>query len=161
TPLLLEVLAPDHERGVLRSLAVLTAVGLLAIATYAAVPLLARTEFAALIGVTILFALAAVVASRAHLAPALALATVAGVAASVLASIDQLGVTSGILIGMTVLLTIGFSKRHVGRSGAEATSQRLFDATMHLLPLGIIRIDLDGAVHYANPMFKTITGLTA
>ena len=162
TPLLLEVLASKHERSASRRLAVVAAAIVFAIVTYVATPLLVRVESAGLIGVAVVFAIAAVAASRAQLALALALGALAGIVASALPSLDQIGVTCGILIGITLLLAIGLADRHVDRFGAaEAAGRQLFDATMRLLPLGIIRIGVDGTMRYANPMFQTITGLTA
>jgi two-component system sensor kinase FixL len=161
TPLLLELFATT-ERRLSRALAVFIAAIALAIVAYVMTPLSASAVSSGLVSIAVVFTVAAVAASRTQLALALALATFAGVTASALPSINQIAVGCGILIGVTLLLAIGLADRQVSRLGAaEAASQHLFDATMRLLPLGILRIGLDGAVRYANPMFEAITGLTA
>ncbi len=41
----------------------------------------------------------------------------------------------------------------------QAANQRLFETMMRFLPVGIFRIDTVGSLRYANPTFKTLTGL--
>jgi hypothetical protein len=70
TPLLLEVLAPKHERGALRRLAVVAGTIVFAIITYVATPFLVRDQSAGLVGVAVVFVIAAVCATRGQLAHA-------------------------------------------------------------------------------------------
>jgi two-component system sensor kinase FixL len=68
----------------------------------------------------------------------------------------------GAAIVPLLLLGVGSADRRIARLQADDTAQRgLFDAMMRFIPVGIVRIDLEGQIRYANPTFYTLSGLTA
>jgi two-component system, LuxR family, sensor kinase FixL len=101
-------------------------------------------------------------ADRGWLTAALTLALACGVLAAALPGVTPSYATLGTVTLLPLLLSIGLAERRVTRlQAAQAASRSLFDAMMRFIPVGIVRVGLDGQIRYANPMFYTLSGLTA
>jgi len=60
-----------------------------------------------------------------------------------------------------VVAALNAHRARLNRIEAEQrVTQGLFDAMMRFLPVGLFRADVEGRVRYANPMFRTLTGLS-
>jgi two-component system sensor kinase FixL len=64
---------------------------------------------------------------------------------------------AGLVFVVTALLAQRARYEHA--ESEQRTNQGLFDAMMRFLPVGLFRTALDGTLRYANPMFRTLTGM--
>jgi two-component system, LuxR family, sensor kinase FixL len=105
---------------------------------------------------------ALIAADRGWLLPALTLALGCAVLAIALPGIPPPMAILGTVTLLPLLLSVGLAERRVARLHADQAANRsLFDAMMRFIPVGIVRVGLDGQIRYANPMFYTLSGLTA
>jgi two-component system sensor kinase FixL len=86
----------------------------------------------------------------------LAAATVAAGALTSLSPVPHLLVLTLAMATVVVLANRTRLDRFMQTQGANA---QLFDSMMRFLPIGIFRVDTQGTMRYANPMFQTLTGL--
>jgi two-component system sensor kinase FixL len=92
------------------------------------------------------------------------LALLLALAAPILAAVHPIEPIAATALACAALALVtvtlyGQQARHVHAEAERRADRGLFDAMMRFLPVGLFRTDPTGALRYANPMFRALTGI--